>query len=330
MRIFWSLLLLPAMLAFSAAPLPAEDLSGRQKARWRLPPPSKAEKREIVELGRMLFFDSRLSADGMRSCASCHHPGYAWAYPGSFLHGRSNMFLSRKVPSLLNIRFYRRYFWDAREDSSLEAAISQHLEVLLPELPFQSGYFEWTYQALFQQAFGEADTSRPRVARALAAFLRSIPQAPTPFDRWIAGERKAIDKSARQGFALFLGKAGCARCHTPPGFTDSKIHNIGLDSMDPGYYEISRQKQHHNAFRTPSLRQVGHTPPYMHDGSYQTLREVIEHYNRGGQLRGGGNDLKPLHLSPQEMGQLEAFLRTLDSRQHLASSPWPLLPVTVR
>ncbi len=303
-------LLLCSWPSFGLAKATASKSFDRQQ--WRLPVAGQQPSSALAKLGRQLFFDPRLLGTNHRSCATCHHPGFAFSLPDDFSSTTSTVQrLERQVPSLLNTKFQRHYFWDARVDESLPAAIAQHIESLAPHTQFRSGGFEWTYGQLFLEAFGEKDTSRAFVARALAAFILSLKSNDTPFDRWIAGERKAISAAAIKGFALFRGKAGCVRCHTPPAFTDSGIHNIGLDSMDPGYAEITGQSRHHNAFRTPSLRHVSRTPPYMHNGVYHSLKAVISHYNKGGVLKGGGNELKPLQLSREEQQQLLSFLQTL-------------------
>ena len=288
-------------------------------ATWSLPPVSYPAQnpysRAKEELGRKLFFDPRLSGNPARTCAACHHPGLGWADGMPRVMGNQQG-LGRHTPSLINIGYDKAFFWDGRA-STLEDAVSQ--DMLSPGMATDetsesivqriSGIA--AYRREFAATFASEGVTFKRIAAALATFLRGIRSSPTPFDRWLQGDVTAIPASAKRGFDLFTGKAQCVRCHTPPVFTDSSFHNTGINTVDPGHYEISGKDEHRNAFKTPGLRDVALTPPYMHNGSKATLAEVIDFYDRGGDALDGSNELHPLHLSDSEKADLLAFLNSL-------------------
>ncbi len=302
-------------------------------AKWILPPvhypsanPYNAAK---AELGRKLFFEPHLPGNPAQTCATCHHPGLSWTDGMARTMGSGHA-LGRHTPSLINVGYGKAFFWDGRA-TSLEDAVSQ--EVLSPamseaktprdiliRIASLSGY-----RKEFMQAFGTEGISFDRITAALATFIRGIVSGSSPFDLWLNGDNTALPDAARRGFVLFRGKAGCVRCHAGPTFTDSRFHNIGLNSVDPGHFEISGKKADRNAFKTPGLRDVTRTPPYMHNGSIKTLTEVIDFYNRGGDRVGQGNELSPLNLSAPEKQELLMFLRSLTGKQK--ETAIPLLPV---
>jgi cytochrome c peroxidase len=299
-------------------------------ATWRMPPMSYPQQNPYgakkEEIGRQLFFDPRLSGDPSRTCAACHHPGLGWADGMARAFG-SQQGLGRHTPSLINVGYLKAFFWDGRA-STLEDAVGQ--ELLSPGMA--SAETEGSivkrisslavYRKEFADVFGSEGITFERIVDALATFLRSIRSSSTPFDRWLQGDVKAMSPSAIRGFDLFTGKAQCVRCHIPPIFTDSSFHNTGLNTIDPGHYEISGKEIHRNAFKTPGLRDAALTPPYMHNGSKHTLAEVIDFYDRGGDALDGGNELHPLHLSVTEKADLLAFLRSLSG-----TPPETLIPV---
>ena len=311
---------------------PSTALSGNL-ADWRLPPvtypennPDSKSKRE---LGRKLFFDPRLFGNPSRTCATCHHPGLGWADGMARAMGDEQA-LGRHTPTLLNLAYQHTFFWDGRA-ASLEDAVGQ--EMLSP------GTFNGdnarnivvrlasisAYRDAFAEAFHSEGITFERIAAALADFVRSIVSAPSPFDRWAAGRADAVSESAKRGFTLFRGKARCAQCHNGPAFTDSSFHNTGINTVDPGHYEISGKDKDRNAFKTPGLRDLALTPPYFHNGAQKTLRQVIDFYDRGGDTPGGGNELQPLHLSEQEKSDLLNFLLTLSGKNQ--ATVIPALPV---
>jgi len=301
---------------------------------WLLPPvpypsanPYSATK---AELGRKLFFDPRLSGTPAQTCATCHHPGLGWADARARTMEEGHA-LGRHTPSLINIAYAKAFFWDGRANN-LEDAVSQDIlssamsdaktprdiVIRIASLP--------GYRKEFTQAFGTEGANFDRITAAIATFIRGIVSGSSSFDRWLNGDDTAISDAAKRGFTLFTGKAACIRCHTGPAFTDSGFHNTGLNSVDPGHFEISGKKADHNTFKTPGLRDVARTPPYMHNGSKRTLMDVIDFYNRGGDRIGRDNELSPLNLNAREKQDLLMFLRSLTSERTETSIP--LLPVS--
>ncbi len=313
----------------SATETSAQVASASEQSAWRLPPVHYPEQNpysiEKEELGRKLFFDPRLSGNSSRTCATCHHPGLGWADGMTRTLGDQQN-LSRHTPSLINIGYSKAFFWDGRA-STLEDAVSQ--DILSPGMTRGETARSIvvriaaiaTYRRAFETTFASEGVSFERIAAALATFVRSIHSSSTPFDRWLRGDATALSASAKRGFNLFTGKAACIRCHTPPTFTDSSFHNTGINTVDPGHYEISGKDEDRNAFKTPGLRDAALTPPYMHNGAKLTLVGVIDFYDRGGDALGGGNELKPLHLTTSEKKDLLAFLLSLSGK-----APETLMP----
>jgi len=308
--------------------------TGKQLSAWKLPdvvfPESNPYSPEKAMLGRQLFFEPRLSSSRSSSCANCHHPGLGWAdaLPRTI---RSHQALVRHTPSLINIAYSTSFFWDGRA-KTLEDAIEHHLtsRVDMPlqterEIAARIGGMK-AYHKQFRKLFDSEQITTRHVAAALATFVRTIIIRDTAFDRWIGGDKSALSKEAIAGFGLFTGKAGCVSCHTPPYFSDFKYHNTGLNSIDPGRFEVTHDPRDHNAFRTPGLRQVARTAPYMHTGTKKTLLEVIRFYNQGGERPAGNNHLQPLHLNEEEIRNLLAFLHSLSGPPIAVTVP--ALPVS--
>lgn len=298
-----------------AGPTSPVDLS-----KWKLPPASYPADNPFTvakaRLGKQLFFDPRLSGLQNRSCASCHNPGLGWSdgIPRA-MDGKHA--LSRHTPSLINIAYYSHtYFWDGRA-KKLETAVQQH--ILSPGIMGEDNKRAIQqrianlegYHRQFTRVFGANSVTIENISAAIATFIRGIISDKSPFDRWVAGDSSALSESAKRGFQIFTGKAHCIKCHSSPAFTDSSFHNIGLNSIDPGHYEIVDQERYRNTFRTPGLRDIGITMPYMHNGSESTLSEVISFYDRGGDSHGGNNELVPLHLNNEEKEDLLMFLKSL-------------------
>lgn len=318
-----------ALLA--AQPVHASDSASSPKNLkvWQLPevtyPANNPNKKITEELGRQLFFDPRLSGSRALSCASCHHPGLAWTdpLPNTARHIKA---LERQAPSLINVAYQKHFFWDGRSDS-LEAAIELHLKeqsltaISIPALPV-------SYKQQFEQAFGSPAITSVSISKALANFLRTIVSHDSPFDRWVAGDKNALSLSAQRGFSLFTGKAGCVKCHTPPLFSDSAFHNTGLNTLDPGHFDISGLPEDRNRFRTPALRHISQTAPYLHMGTKSSLMAVIEYYSQGGDLRGGNNEIHAINLSEQEERELVDFLMSLTGSN--ISAQVPQLPPAIQ
>jgi cytochrome c peroxidase len=279
--------------------------------------PTTAEK---VELGLRLFFDGLLSRDGSVACASCHRPERAFTDERRFSPGVDGRTTNRNAPTLVNRGYGWAFFWDGRARSLEEAVLMpirhpSELDLTFPELLRRLGS-DPGYVALFASAFpGEAMTEE-LVARALSAYLRTILSGDAPIDRFAAGDTMAISAAARRGRRLFLGSAGCGTCHPGPTFTDERFHNTGVSwgSGDLGRFVVTGAASDRGRFKTPTLRNVTRTAPYMHDGSKATLEEIIEFYSR---VEGANPNLDPsirrFTLTGQEKSDLLEFLGTLNS-----------------
>ena len=284
---------------------------------------------EKVALGRQLFFDKRLSADETRACATCHIPARGFSDGQPLSSGLNKRKPGRNTPTIVNRAFGRAYFWDGRA-SSLEETILLTLRRQLGST--DEGVVEKFnrirgYREQFRRVSGTPVTT-DGVVKALAAFVRTIFSGNSPFDRFEAGDRTALSVEAQRGFKLFKRKAQCRKCHKGFNFTDEQFHNTGIGLYDPdpdlGRYDVTNRDEDKGAFKTPTLRDVAHTAPYMHDGSLETLEEVIQFYDEGGIKNPYlAKELKPLHLTSQEKGDLLAFLNSLTGAWVDVSAPTP-------
>ncbi len=237
-----------------------------------------------VELGKLLFFDPRLSGDNKMSCASCHIPSKAYGDGLDFSAGAGGIPLSRNTQSCLNVGLFETYFWDGRANSLEQQALvpiqsaaemNQDLDLLEAELSAIPGYV-----TKFKQVFN-SKPNRDGIAKALAAFQRTLITGPSPLDRYLAGDEDALSDEAKRGMELFAGEAGCIECHHGPLLSDGKFYRLGVSHSDEGRGKITGKDEDRYRFRTPSLRNVAETAPYMHDGSQQTLDDVVTFYFRG-------------------------------------------------
>lgn len=313
-----------AMLsALATAATPEKDLAAL-KADYRRPteaapvPEDNAPSFAKIRLGWTLFQDRRMSGDETLACVDCHRPELGWQDGLPRARGMGGHSLQRRTPSLLDVAWGETFFWDGRAPS-LEAQalmpvqapdeMNQTLDVLIARLRG----IEF-YRGLFADAFPQApDITADNVAKAIAAFERTIASGSTPFDRWIDGDDDAIDAAAKRGFVLFNGKANCAACHSGWRLTDDSFHDIGLPaSADLGRGPVIGVPLLERAFKTPSLRNVAARAPYMHDGSVGSLRAVVDHYADGIVQRPTlSDDLKRITLTDAERDDLVAFLKTL-------------------
>lgn len=291
-------------------------------------PAENAPNQDREALGKLLFFDPRLSGSNSISCASCHNPAFGWGdgLPKGVGHGSAQ--LDRRTPTILNTAFAELLFWDGRASSLEEQALgpmgspkemNQSLETLSEELEEIPGY-----RPLFEKAYPGEGISPQTVAKAIAVFERTVISAQAPFDAWIEGDENAISDSAKRGFDLFNTKASCVQCHSGWNFTDDGFHDIGVAGEDIGrgkFLPAVAAVQH--AFKTPTLRNADQRAPFMHDGSEETLEECVEFYNRGGNVKRPSlsDDVHPLGLTPQEMDDLCAFIRTLTSQDTPTTIP---------
>jgi cytochrome c peroxidase len=316
----------PALQPASAAPAAnASDGLGALKASFRRPaavpfPADNAFSEAKRALGEALFRDKRLSVDGSLACASCHEPDKGFAdgkVQGRGVPGRP---LKRHTPTLWNLAWSSPVFWDGRA-RSLEEQVAGPIES--PDemaQPLGSVVTRLAADPAMVRAFAEAFPEAPRVdaanlAKAIATYERTFISPHTRFDRWIAGDDQALTRNEIAGFRLFTGKARCVNCHSGFAFTDYAFHDIGLPDDDRGRGAVLRLEAAEHAFKTPGLREVGRSAPYMHNGSLATLEDVLRHYVSGVVERPTlSKDLtRGLELSPAERADLIAFLATLTS-----------------
>ncbi len=289
-------------------------------------PPENPLTPEKVSLGKQLYFDPRLSADNTVACASCHSPRFGFTDGAPVSTGVGGQKGGRSAPTIINRIFSTAQFWDGRAASLEEQAvgpIANQIEMgMTHELAVERIRGIPDYRRLFAQVFGTDEITIDHIGKAIAAYERTVISGNSPFDRFVAGERDALSPRAQQGLALFNGKARCAQCHTGANFTDEKFHNIGvgMDRPNPdwGRYEVTKREQDKGAFKTPTLRDVALTAPYFHDGSAATLRDVVEHYDRGGTPNPYLSPLmSPLGLTEEEKEALVEFQRALTGEMSL-------------
>lgn len=276
--------------------------------------------REKVMLGRQLFFDPQLSADGAHSCASCHDPERAFTDGRAVAEGVSGRQGTRNTPSLVNRGWGSIHFWDGRAETLEEQALTplqdpkemnMRLDAVVSRLKSNPDYGA-RFKAVFHR-----DISSDDLASAIASYVRTIRSGNARFDRFVRDGAGYTDQELL-GLNVFNGKGNCHVCHGGRNFTDEAFHNTGVAWLggrlvDEGRFAITGKAYHHGAFKTPSLREVARTAPYMHDGSLKTLEEVVEFYDRGGHPNPylDVNMIGPLHLTPEERQALVAFLKTL-------------------
>jgi cytochrome c peroxidase len=294
---------------------------------WKNPPrglspvPDPVNNRttvEKVELGRLLYFDKRLSKDGTISCASCHHPKLGFSNGQRFAAGIGGQLGNRNSPTVYNAAYNNEQFWDGRAKSLEEQAmgpITNPIEMghSVPELLDVIKKIP-EYVEGFEKAFGLPEITEGEVQRAIAAFERTVLTGDAPFDRHKAGARDALSPEALRGLAVFEGKGGCVVCHLGPNLSDNQFHNLGVgtEAQEPdiGRMELTKREKDWAKFKTPTLRNVAVTGPYMHDGSLETLEEIVAIYEKGGIANKNLDPLiRPIALTEQEKADLVTFLK---------------------
>lgn len=287
--------------------------------------PPTAEK---VELGRLLFFDRRLSLDGTVACASCHIPAHGWSDGRARAQGIHGLVGDRNTPSLYNRAYGKRQFWDGRADS-LETQIpfpvthpgemGESIDTLVHKLNRIGGYRE-----RFVRAFGRVADSE-NLGQALASFERTILTGDAPYDRDAAGDAQALSPAARRGKALFFKRFRCDTCHAGPNFTNEEVSpRCYPQFVTPGGAGPVGTETFMGRFKTPSLRNVARTAPYLHDGALKSLEDVIDFYNRSGPLPARFGDRKEfpaIEMSRAERDDLVAFLRALTGSEPAIEIP---------
>jgi cytochrome c peroxidase len=318
------------------------------------PPPVPADNPQTPEkiaLGKLLFFDTRLSGDASVSCATCHEPKDGWAFPDQISRGYPGTVHWRNSQTVINSAYYNKLFWvgaakslEGQAPSAAKGAVAGNGEADMMEVRLS---FVPEYRKRFKKVFGDTWPKLSNAWKAIASFERTLVQTDTPFDKFMRGDKAALSDQQKRGMKLFTGKANCIECHNGAFFTDKKFYNVGVPPAeqwnesglaqitfryeqyakgvteemyrtikdDAGLYYRTKQKADMGKFRTPTLRYVVHTAPYMHNGALFDLNEVVEFYNKGG----GTNEfaanktklLKPLNLSDKEMEDLIAFIESL-------------------
>ncbi|HUT53425.1 MAG TPA: cytochrome c peroxidase [bacterium] len=272
-----------------------------------------------IRLGKQLYFDTRLSADNTVSCATCHIPETGWAHRAPTDTGIKGQVGGRNSGSIIDAAYMKFQFWDGRAGSLEEQALGpianpiemgETLDNVVRKLNAIPGYREQ-----FQAVFG-TDVTTEGIGKAIASFERTIISGPSPYDKYLAGDKTALSAGAERGMKLFNGKAHCTPCHSGPTFSDQSFHNlgVGMDKPDPdiGREKVTNDPKDRGRFKTPGLRNVAETPPYLHDGSEATLMDVIELYNKGGARNPNLDPLVlPLNLTRQEKEDLVAFMESL-------------------
>jgi cytochrome c peroxidase len=338
----------PALAPLPPVPIPTDN-------------PMTSEK---IALGKKLFWDNRLSGDNSMPCVSCHMPGLGWGDAGQISRGYPGTKHWRNSQTVLNSAYLNKLFWEgnvtsleAQAPAAAEGGVAGNGDGAMMEMRLR---FIPEYVAEFKQVFG---TEWPRINdawRAIAAFERTIVSdaAQVPFDRFANGDKKALNEAQQRGMKLFNGKAGCIQCHNGPLASDQRFYNTGLPDFpafkddalfqvthrwehyqkgideagyrgadyDYGYYYVTKNPKDKGKFRTPPLRELKYTAPYMHNGVFNTLAEVVAFYNSGGGEAANKTELlKPLNLSAKEQKDLVAFLEALSMEKPLLMDD-PKLP----
>ncbi len=305
---------------------------GAQQAVQRPPVPIPADNPQTaakVALGAQLYFDGRLSADNTISCATCHDPSTGWANHHATDTGIKGQVGGRNSGTILDAGYMQFQFWDGRAASLEEQAVGpiqnpiemgETLDNVVGKLNAIPGY-----RSQFVAVFG-TDATAGNIAKAIAAFERTVVTGPSPYDRYMAGEATALSPAAQRGFAVFSGKGRCVLCHGGPMLSDQSFHNLGVGmhaaTPDIGREAVTKNPADRGRFKTPTLRNIALTAPYLHDGSAQTLDEVVTLYNRGGDPDANLDPLmQPLGLTDAEQADLKAFLEALTGTLPVIAKP---------
>jgi cytochrome c peroxidase len=284
------------------------------------------------QLGEKLFFDPILSKDKTISCSSCHKPEFAFADTAAFSKGIEGNLTARNSPALTNLSARINFFWDGRASSLEEQALGPITSATEMGLPIDEAVArlnnDKNYADAFQTVF-KAAPSKVTLVKALASFERTLETSNSPYDRYVNGDDNAMSASAIRGRLLFINKANCNNCHSGEDFTADRFKSIGLyngkDLNDEGRSAITKNNSEKGEFKIPSLRNVGITAPYMHNGKFKTLRQVVNYYNDPSAVVKDGinRDLalaKPLHLSEGEIDDLVSFLQALTDDRFIKTS----------
>lgn len=323
-----------AILAFMGiGSVAAEDATiDALKQSYRRPstipfPASAPYSPQMATLGKMLFFDPRISGAQNLSCASCHNPSFGYEVPVAGAIGSANTPLGRKASTILNAAYTPVFFWDGRAKSledqaqgpiSTPAEMNGKFPEIVARLRDVPEYSSW-----FDRLFPGSGVSKANLLTAIATYERTVVTGWAPFDHWVEGDENAISAAAKTGFGIFNGKAGCSGCHTGWNFTDNKFHDIGLETDDIGRGKLEPDNimaQH--AFKTPGLRNLIYRAPFGHHGQMADLGTVIAFYGTGGLDRPSKSPLiKPFSLTSGETEALIEFLKSLTAEKTETALP---------
>jgi len=317
------------------------DIGALGKVAYPADNPYSDEKRD---LGKMLFFDPRLSVSGQIACASCHEPQLAWGDGKQLANGHDRQFGKRNAMTILNTAYYNSLFWDGRAKSLEDQArfpVKDHLEMNMDLASLEKRLAQVSgYKPLFKKAFGDEQITLDRTFQAIATFERTVVSKKSRFDEFIQGKSEALKDEEVLGLHLYRTKAGCINCHNSPLFSDNKFHNdgqtlFGSDKEDLGRYNITKNKADVGTFRTPSLRDVAFTGPWFHHGNFPSLKDVVQFYNLGNpapiqkKYMGIRDSILPktsqltgkLNLTDKEIEAVIAFMQAISSAPTRVSAP---------
>jgi cytochrome c peroxidase len=293
-------------------------------------PMNNPQTQPKVELGKMLFFDTRLSGDNKSSCATCHDPARGFADGKARAIGFGGQELGRHSPTVLNVAYNEPQFWDGRAaglEDQAEKPIEAAVEMNLPrtELARRLNNIPG-YKTRFLDVFG-GEANLQKVAKAIAAFERTLITPDSRFDQYMRGDKQALTEQEKRGLVLFVSKAACTQCHNGYNLTDNQFHVLGVpqqgpNALDVGRYEVTKDEMDKGAFKTPTLRNIALTGPYMHDGAFETLEQVVDFYNQGGgAVSNRSPKIMKLRLTQKEKEDLVAFLKTLTGKMPAVEPP---------
>jgi cytochrome c peroxidase len=288
-----------------------------------------------VELGRQLFYDAQLSGDGTVACASCHNPSSAFSdAPNQVSRGVNGARGQRNSPSIVNAAYRRSYFWDGRAETLEQQAMIAFLssvEMDADTVAVASFLRSDVYRDAWKNAFGDTAVSMKRAMQAIASFERTIVSANSRYDQYALGNTSALSAQEREGMRLFFSnKSMCGSCHGGQDFTNDQFQNVGLFShyFDRGRYNVTKDPKDEGLFKTPTLRNVALTPPYMASGDAEkgpmnTLEQVVDHYNEGGlPFPNRDKRVRKLNLTDNEKAALVAFMKALTDSSVLRNPQW--------
>jgi cytochrome c peroxidase len=317
-----------------------EDIGSLGKPEF---PESNLYTEEKATLGKILFFDPRLSKSGQISCANCHDPELNWGDARRVSYGEGRLQGIRNSPSLMNIAYAKIFFWDGRAATLEDQAsfpikdtkeMNFHIDLATKRLNKIKGY-----RSYFKKAFGKEKVTQEEILKAIATFERTLISPKSRFDKFISGDSTQLSNKEIEGLHLFRTKARCINCHNTANFSDNKFHNIGLtyygrEYEDLGRYNVTRKAENVGEFKTQSLRGAAQNAPYMHNGLFPNLRGILNMYNAGmpqpKRKEGQQNDslfpttsklIQKLQLKQSELVALEAFITSLSTGNYKMRPP---------